>query len=127
MFSYFVRRLFIGAITLVLITFIIFGLIRNMPGSPISVNMAMIDPGKELNPADIERMKKAYGLDKPWYQAYGIWVANVFKIDFGRSISRKQPVARLIKERSLIRRATGCFLEIDLPKSILNTLATHIP
>ena len=113
MFSYFVRRLFIGAITLVLITFIIFGLIRNMPGSPISVNMAMIDPGKELNPADIERMKKAYGLDKPWYQAYGIWVANVFKIDFGRSISRKQPVARLIKERmgpTLILSLSSLFL-----------------
>jgi len=59
MFSYFVRRLFIGLITLVLITFIIFGLIRNMPGTPISVNMAMIDPGKELNPADVERMKKS--------------------------------------------------------------------
>tara|TARA_R110002095_G_scaffold98386_2_gene86496 strand:- start:3602 stop:4588 length:987 start_codon:yes stop_codon:yes gene_type:complete len=99
MFSYIVRRLFIGFITLVLITFIIFGLIRNMPGTPISVNMAMIDPGKELNPADVERMKKAYGLDKPWPQAYALWVGNVFHLDFGRSISRKQPVARLIRER----------------------------
>lgn len=113
MFSYFVRRLFIGAITLVLITFIIFGLIRNMPGTPISVNMAMIDPGKELSKADEERMKKAYGLDKPWYQAYGIWVGNVFKLDFGRSISRKQPVARLIKERmgpTLILSLSSLFL-----------------
>ncbi|MCH9652246.1 MAG: ABC transporter permease [Planctomycetes bacterium] len=99
MFSYLVRRLFIGVITLVLITFIIFGLIRNMPGTPISVNMAMIDPGKELNTADIKRMEKAYGLDKPWYQSYGVWVRNVLQMDFGRSISRKQPVARLIKER----------------------------
>ncbi|MFK7778348.1 MAG: ABC transporter permease [Gimesia sp.] len=99
MFSYFVRRLFIGAITLVLITFIIFGLIRNMPGTPISVNMAMTDPGKMLSKADEERMKKAYGLDKPWYQAYGIWVSNVLRLDLGRSISRKQPVSRLIKER----------------------------
>lgn len=99
MFSYLVRRLFIGLITLTLITFIIFGLIRNMPGSPISNAMAMIDPGKELNPADIERMKKAYGLDKPWPEAYVIWVGNVCKLDFGRSISRKQPVSRLIWER----------------------------
>ncbi|WP_145178947.1 ABC transporter permease [Gimesia aquarii] len=99
MFSYLVRRLFIGFITLILITFMIFGLIRNMPGTPISVNMAMIDPGKELNPADIERMKKAYGLDKPWPQAYLLWVKNVVQFDFGRSISRKQPVARLIMER----------------------------
>lgn len=99
MFSYLVRRLFIGFVTLVLITFIIFGLIRNMPGSPISVNMAMIDPGKELNPADVERMKKAYGLDKPWPEAYVLWVKNVLQLDLGRSISRKQPVTRLISEK----------------------------
>ncbi|QDT42936.1 Glutathione transport system permease protein GsiC [Gimesia alba] len=113
MFSYLVRRLFIGLITLILITFIIFGLIRNMPGSPISTQMAMVDPGKELNPADIERMRKAYGLNKPWPQAYALWVGNVFRLDFGRSISRKQPVSRLIHERmgpTLILSISSLFL-----------------
>ncbi len=70
-----------------------------MPGTPISVNMAMVDPGKELSRADIKRMEKAYGLNKPWPQAYMLWVKNVVQFDFGRSISRKQPVARLIMER----------------------------
>ena len=99
MFSYLVRRLLIGLVTLTLITFIIFGLIRNMPGTPLSNAMAMIDPGKELSEADRERMEKAYGLDKPWPQAYVLWVSNVCRLDLGRSISRKQPVTRLISER----------------------------
>ncbi|MEQ8854245.1 ABC transporter permease [Gimesia sp.] len=99
MFSYLVRRLLIGLVTLTLITFIIFGLIRNMPGTPLSTAMAMIDPGKELSEADRERMEKAYGLDKPWPQAYVLWVSNVCRLDLGRSISRKQPVTRLISER----------------------------
>lgn len=99
MFSYLVRRLFIGLITLTLITFIIFGLIRNMPGTPISNDLATVDPGKEMSEADIERMRKAYGLDKPWPEAYLLWVGNVVKLDLGRSISRKQPVTRLIRER----------------------------
>lgn len=99
MFSYLVRRLFIGLITLTLITFIIFGLIRNMPGTPLSTAMATIDPSKELSPEDRERMAKAYGLDKPWPQSYVLWVGNVCRLDLGRSISRKQPVTRLISER----------------------------
>ncbi len=99
MFSYLVRRLFIGLITLTLITFIIFGLIRNMPGTPISNDLATSDPGKEMSPADIERLEESYGLNKPWPEAYVLWVGNVVRLDFGRSISRKQPVARLIRER----------------------------
>jgi peptide/nickel transport system permease protein len=83
----------------VLITLFIYGLIRAMPGSPLLVQMAQMDPSRELNKADIERMEKAFGLDKPWYQAYGIWVANLGRLDMGQSLSRKQPVSRLIRER----------------------------
>jgi len=99
MLTYIVRRLLIGAMTLLLITFVIFGLIRNMPGTPLTVQMGELDPSRKLNPADIERMKKAYGLDRPWPQAYVVWVGQLTKLDLGRSISRKQPVTRLIAER----------------------------
>ena len=44
-------------------------------------------------------MKAAYGLDKPWYQAYFVWLGNVARGDLGRSISRKAPVTQLIGER----------------------------
>jgi peptide/nickel transport system permease protein len=99
MLSYIIRRLGIGALTLLLITFIVFGLIRNMPGTPLTMDLAMLDPSKTISKEDYERMKKAYGLDKPWPQAYVQWVGNVVTGDMGRSFTRKRPVSELVIER----------------------------
>ncbi len=43
MTSYLIRRFFIGLLILLLITFVIYGLIRNMPGSPLDTDSAMLD------------------------------------------------------------------------------------
>jgi peptide/nickel transport system permease protein len=99
MLSYIIRRALLGLITLLLITFVVYGLVRNMPGTPLTIATAESDPSKNLSDADLERLNKIYGLDKHWTQAYFIWIGNVAKLDFGRSISRKQPVAKLIRER----------------------------
>jgi peptide/nickel transport system permease protein len=99
MLNYLVRRLLVGLVTLVAITFLVFGLIRSMPGSPALMAMAEASPDRTIDPADIERMKRDYGLDNPWYQAYFVWLGNVVKGDLGRSFFRKEPVARLILQR----------------------------
>ncbi len=99
MLSYIVRRLGIGLITLTLITFIIYALIRNMPGSPVTQELSQLDPGKAISQEDYDRIMKSYGLDQPWYIAYGIWVKNVAVGDLGRSFSRKRPVTQLVLER----------------------------
>lgn len=99
MIHHLLRRLALGLVTLLLISFLVYGLIRSIPGTPLTVAVAQTDPSRRLNPADLERMKAAYGLDKPWYQAYFIWLSNVARGDLGRSISRKAPVTQLIGER----------------------------
>ena len=99
MFNYLLRRSLIGLITLMLITFVIFGLIRSMPGTPLTMAMAEVDPSRQISEADMARMEKAYGLDKPFPVAYVQWLGNLTRLDLGRSISRKQPVTRLIGER----------------------------
>ena len=48
-----------------------------MPGTPLTVDMAMMDPGQMASPDDIERLERLYGLDKPWYEAYFVWLGNV--------------------------------------------------
>ena len=70
MLNYLVRRLLIGLVTLIAITFLVFGLIRSMPGSPALMAMAEASPDREIDPADLERMNRDYGLDKPWYESY---------------------------------------------------------
>jgi peptide/nickel transport system permease protein len=57
------------------------------------------DPSRKLNPEDVARMRRSYGLDKPWHTGYVQWLGNVVRGDLGRSITRKQPVTTLIRER----------------------------
>ena len=90
MFQYLVRRGAIGLVTLLLITFVVYALIRNIPGTPLTVDMAMMNPGKMASADDIKRFERLYGLDKPWYEAYFIWLGNVVRGDFGRSIPQEQ-------------------------------------
>lgn len=99
MLNYIVRRIAIGAFTLLLITFVIYGLIRNMPGTPLTNDMAELDPSKQMSPERLKELAAVYGLDKPWPEAYALWLGNVAKGDLGRSFSRKKPVADMIGER----------------------------
>lgn len=101
MTSYLIRRLGIGALTLLLITFLVYGLIRAMPGTPVTGDMAQLDPSKQLSPEAIERLNRLYGLDKPWYLAYFTWMSNLLRFDLGVSFSRNmQPVGELILDRA---------------------------
>lgn len=99
MFSYLARRLALAGLTLILITFIVYGLIRHMPGSPLTQEMSLLDPSAMMSEADMRRILETYGLDRPWYESYAVWMGNVFQGDFGRSFSRKRPVADVIAER----------------------------
>ena len=99
MTSYLLRRVFAGSLTLLLITFVIYGLIRSMPGSPLDADPAMLDPSKMPRAEDLERMRKVYGLDQPWYIAYVHWVDSLRKGDLGHSYSQKKKVADLVKQR----------------------------
>jgi peptide/nickel transport system permease protein len=100
MISYLLRRLGLAALTLVLVTFLIYGLLRAMPGTPVTGDQANLDPSKQLSPEAIERLNRLYGLDKPWYEAYFIWAGNLVRADLGVSYSRNnRPVLQLILDR----------------------------
>ena len=98
MITFLTRRLLLGILTLLVITCFVYGLARAMPGTPLTAQMGE-DPSRKLNPEDQERLRRIYGLDKPWYAGYAQWLGNVARGDLGRSITRKQPVTTLIAER----------------------------
>ena len=99
MLSYFVRRLLLGFLTLLFITFLVYGLIRSMPGDPLLMQLESASPDKLPSKADIERMRKAFGLDKPWYTAYFEWLGKLAQGDLGPSLSRNEPVSTIIAAR----------------------------
>lgn len=99
MLNYLIRRLMLGGLTLVLITMLVYLLIRSMPGSPLLMEAAMSDPSRKISPADYKRMEKNYGLDKPAIVGYYNWVVNLTKGDLGRSFHYKRPVRSIIAQR----------------------------
>ena len=113
MLSYLIRRLLFAALTLLLVTFAIYALIRNMPGTPLTIDMATVDPSKRISKAEEERLMRTYGLDKPWYIGYFVWLNKVLRADLGFSMFQKEPVARSIAKRigpTLLLSGTSLFL-----------------
>ena len=99
MFQYFVRRFLLALLTLLLITFLVYGLIRLMPGDPLLMKLEAASPDRPIRIEDIERMRAIFGLNDPWYIAYWHWLGNVVRGDFGDSISRPARVIDVISQR----------------------------
>ncbi|MDX1944271.1 MAG: ABC transporter permease [Pirellulaceae bacterium] len=115
MVSYLIRRLLLAALTLLLVTFVVYALIRNMPGTPLTLDLATADPSKRISKQEEERLKRTYGLDKPWYIGYFVWLRKVAppNFDLGYSMFEKEPVSRSIAKRlgpTLLLSGTSLFL-----------------
>jgi peptide/nickel transport system permease protein len=113
MTNYLLRRLGFAAITVLFITFFVYFLIRMMPGDPTQTEAAAMNPDKPISKEDYARMRKAYGLDLPWYAAYFKWIGNVARGDLGRSFNHKRPVRMVITEH------IGPTLLLSVPSIIL--------
>jgi peptide/nickel transport system permease protein len=100
MLSYLVRRFLLGLFTLFLVTLIVYGLIRNMPGTPLTMT-ENTSPDRELSKEDRLLAERAYGLHLPWWQAYFYWVGNLAQGDLGTSFRERRPVGESIAQRIL--------------------------
>ena len=100
MFSYLIRRLLQAVLTLLLVSFLIYGLIRAMPGSPVDTDPAMQNPDRMISEADRRELEAQWGLDRPWYVAYFThFLQPLSEGDLGRSTATKLPTTRVIGER----------------------------
>ena len=99
MVGYLIRRVLLGLLTLLLITMVIYALIRAMPGNPLATDAAMMNPENMPSEEDIQRMRAAYGLDKSIPEAYMHWLTNMVRGDFGSSFAEKKPVLDVIGSR----------------------------
>ena len=70
-------------------------LIQLSPGGP---EVRFLD-NKRLTKADIEAIRVSYGLDKPLYEQYFIWMSRVVRFDFGKSYDNPQPTVQVVADR----------------------------
>ncbi|MEU6785041.1 ABC transporter permease [Nonomuraea angiospora] len=88
------RALLIAVPVLLVSTFITF-----MLGGLTKQDPASVVLGDSATPADVARMREAFGLDKPLLLRYVLWLWNALHGDLGSSWFTKIPVARSIAER----------------------------
>jgi oligopeptide transport system permease protein len=99
MLSFVLRRLLIIIPMALLVVTLTWGLIRLAPGNFYSTE-------KKLPPAIEENIKKKYGLDRPWYEQYGIMIWNIVRLDFGESLKYQGQTVNEIIWRHLPYSAT---------------------
>ena len=73
---------------------IAFSLMHLAPGDP-----ARTMAGEHASSQTINAIREKYGLDKPLYVQYGVWLGNVFRGDLGRSIVSNEYVTKEILDR----------------------------
>ena len=103
MFGYTVHRLLIMVPTLLAISLITFVIIQLPPGDYLSTYVAELESqGETVNAAKIEFLRQQYGFDKPMHEQYLLWLAGMFKGDFGYSFEFNLPVTEVVGDRLLL-------------------------
>ena len=89
------RRALEAVPLLLLVSAIAFGLLQLVPGGPLEVYLS--NPG--VRPEDLERLKRALGLDRPLWVQYVSWLGAFVTGDWGYSFSDGRPVLDRVVER----------------------------
>ncbi|MGC8971742.1 MAG: ABC transporter permease [bacterium] len=104
MLSYIIRRLLLIIPLLVVLSIVSFIIIQLPPGDYLTVYLEQLRrSGTLVSEETIARLVKEYGLDKPIYMQYFIWMKNIItQGNFGRSLQWNRPINELIKERLIL-------------------------
>jgi len=95
-FLYIAKRVLQGLLTLLLASFLSFIIIQLAPGSYLDT----LQQNPKISPETIKEIKIQFGLDKPWYVQYWLWLVQVItQFNFGQSFVYNRSVSSLLLER----------------------------
>lgn len=120
MTRYIALRIAKGILTFLIAVTITFLIVRLMPGDPTT---ALISDS--LSPADAQVLKESFGLDKPLYQQYFLFLRNLFRGDLGYSFFYKDSVMSIIGNKLwwtllLMGSALGITLLVGIPLGVIS-------
>jgi peptide/nickel transport system permease protein len=121
--AYLAKRLFVALLVALTVSIITFSLLH------LSGDLAQSLAGPSATAADVEQVRKAYGLDRPLPVQYAEWIGKAVRGDLGESFFLKVPVSELIADRLPITLTLGiCALAFALVLSLpLGVLAAVRP
>jgi peptide/nickel transport system permease protein len=93
MIGFLIRRTLQGALTILLVTAVVFFLVNLAPGGPGSIMRP------DMTAAERHALTLQMGLDKPVVTRYATWLGSAIRGDLGMSLSNSLPVSQEVGER----------------------------
>jgi peptide/nickel transport system permease protein len=84
--GYALKRLLLVIPTLLLVSFLVFGIVRAIPGDVVDMMLEQFQYGR-----DAADLRARLGLDRPLVEQYLTWMGHVVRGDFGQSLWTKRP------------------------------------
>jgi peptide/nickel transport system permease protein len=111
--AYCAKRTIVALLVALTVSIISFALLH------LSGDLAQALAGPSATAADVEQVRKSYGLDRPIVVQYADWIARAVRGDFGESYFLKVPVGEIIADRLPITLTLGiCALAFALALSL---------
>ena len=103
MTNFIIRRILHTIPLLFVISVVVFTVINLPKGDYITTRAAELERQGSLRAMDeLQSLYQRYGLDKPLYVQYWMWISNFVRGDFGESFAYNMPVAQLIGQHMLL-------------------------
>ena len=100
MIGYIAQRLLYAVVTFLFLSVVVFIIIQLPPGDFLTSYVARLEQeGSIIDEAEIEALKRDYGLEATPIEQYFRWFGRFVQGEMGRSFEWNQPVERLLKER----------------------------
>jgi peptide/nickel transport system permease protein len=125
MVAYIIRRVVLFLPTLILVSVIVFLLVRLIPGNPAYVLL-----GPNATQAQVNSVTHSLALDQPLWTQYFVWAGRVLHGNFGDSYINDYPAAQLILQKlpATIELAVGAIIIsmlVSFPLGILSAVSNH--
>lgn len=99
MTTYIIRRLIMAVAVIIIVTLIVFFVIRLLPGDPLIIFLGQSAGTGTMTHEQLEHLRVEYGLDKPLMVQYTNWMTGIFQGDLGKSIYYHEDVGTLMMKR----------------------------
>ena len=109
-------RLGIGALTLLIVSIVVFGITNLLPGDAAQESL-----GQAATPEAVAALRAQFGLDQPAPQRYAHWLIQLLKGDAGVSLVNGQAISALIGDRlpsSLVLAGATAAVSVPLALSL---------
>jgi peptide/nickel transport system permease protein len=86
--------------TLIIISILVFIIIQLPPGDYLESYIAELESqGESVDPQKIAFLRQEYGLDKPLWEQYYVWISGFVQGDLGYSFEYNLPVAEVVGDK----------------------------